>query len=1082
MVRLYIALRGLLSMYRVLSTLVVAASFALALFIFLPGFGASQAQTANSIVNAADTNVKGGKRMTISKELIAGLTAQSPGVQLSISESTGAASFVRVRANSSNDLAAAAKSSKSRRGAVDLQAKSLAFFNQYAGLFGIADPSNELVEQKIEQDQIGGTHETFQQFYKGVPVYAALVKTHFDKSSNLYAAAGNSVPEIDVDVNPSKTSDDAAASAIIKVSGEKELTGLKYESVKLFVFRTGLVQGIPGEDRLVWEVTVTGRSDVREFVYIDAHTGKFVDQYTGITDALVRRAFDYGGVTTQPTNPATYTTTATPFWVEGQAFPTGNAEADNMLTSTSETYNFYKNAFGRDAYDNAGHIMDSVFNRGYSCPNASWNGYFISFCPGLTTDDVTSHEWSHAYTQFTHGLIYAWQPGALNEGYSDVFGETVDRINRRDNVGNSATDPARTADTCTIYTSAAPRLRINSPAAIAGEIGVGRAAFGPALSTPGVTGDVVLAQDAADAAGPSTTDGCSALTNAAAVNGKIAFIDRGTCGFKLKTLNAQNAGAIGVIVANISTSANALITLADDATITTPITIPVVQVLYSTGNSIRAQFANGVNATLKGTTNTDASTRWLVGEDDTGALTGALRDMYNPTCYANPGKVSDTSFYSCGPNTAAGDYGGVHGNSGVINHGYALLVDGGTYNGQTINAIGLTKAAHIYFRAESVYQNPASDFSFHADALVQSANDLIGTDLNDLSTGAPSGQIITAADIAQVQKMTLAVELKTQPTFCNFAPMLAKTPPAEATCTGNTARATVFGDDFEGGNTGWTVGTENTVPGFSLANWATNNALPDGRAGTGYFVPNPYNSCDAGTQDQTGLRFLKSPTILVPASYASTMTLRFDHWFASELNYDGGQVAISINGGAFTLIPAANYAYNAPTKTLITLANGNSNPRAGQLAYSGADDGGISRGTWGTTVVNLQGLVIAGSTVQLRYDFGNDSCGGSTTGWYVDNFKINACITAAGPTAAASSITGRILTNDGRAISGAVITVADMSGNARTVKGNSFGNFKISELSSGQTYTVSVKHKSYTFTTSLLSLNEDLADYIIRAN
>ncbi len=91
-------------------------------------------------------------------------------------------------------------------------------------------------------------------------------------------------------------------------------------------------------------------------------------------------------------------------------------------------------------------------------------------------------------------------------------------------------------------------------------------------------------------------------------------------------------------------------------------------------------------------TGTDASTRWLLGEDDTAVgLTGALRDMFDPPCYFNPGKVTD-AFYGCG----TADAGGVHNNSGVPNHAYALIVDGGTYNGQTITGIGLTKAAHIY--------------------------------------------------------------------------------------------------------------------------------------------------------------------------------------------------------------------------------------------------------------------------------------------------------------------------------------------------------------------------------------------------
>ena len=54
------------------------------------------------------------------------------------------------------------------------------------------------------------------------------------------------------------------------------------------------------------------------------------------------------------------------------------------------------------------------------------------------------------------------------------------------------------------------------------------------------------------------------------------------------------------------------------------------------------------------------------------------------------------------------DGGGVHSNSGVPNHGYALLVDGGTYNGVTVTGIGLTKAAHIYYRAMHDYQTPVS--------------------------------------------------------------------------------------------------------------------------------------------------------------------------------------------------------------------------------------------------------------------------------------------------------------------------------------------------------------------------------------
>ncbi len=61
--------------------------------------------------------------------------------------------------------------------------------------------------------------------------------------------------------------------------------------------------------------------------------------------------------------------------------------------------------------------------------------------------------------------------------------------------------------------------------------------------------------------------------------------------------------------------------------------------------------------------------------------------MWNPNCFVNAGRVSDPRYY-CGEE----DNGGVHLNSGVPNHAFALMVDGGTFNGQAIAGIGLTKA------------------------------------------------------------------------------------------------------------------------------------------------------------------------------------------------------------------------------------------------------------------------------------------------------------------------------------------------------------------------------------------------------
>jgi hypothetical protein len=144
--------------------------------------------------------------------------------------------------------------------------------------------------------------------------------------------------------------------------------------------------------------------------------------------------------------------------------------------------------------------------------------------------------------------------------------------------------------------SGTPRLRVNSPGSIAGNYQVGTADYGPGLTSAGITANVVQALDAADGAGPSTTDGCSAFTNPTAVSGKIALIDRGTCTFITKTRNAQNAGALGVIIADNDPANNPPPGLGGGPDNT--ITIPAVRITQADGNTIKGQLTAGVNAKL----------------------------------------------------------------------------------------------------------------------------------------------------------------------------------------------------------------------------------------------------------------------------------------------------------------------------------------------------------------------------------------------------------------------------------------------------------------------------------------------------
>jgi len=105
--------------------------------------------------------------------------------------------------------------------------------------------------------------------------------------------------------------------------------------------------------------------------------------------------------------------------------------------------------------------------------------------------------------------------------------------------------------------------------------------------------------------------------------------------------------------------------------------------------------------------------------------------------------------------------------------------------------------------------------------------------------------------------------------------------------------------------------------------------------------------------------------------------------------WDGGNLKISVNGGPFTLVPQSAYQFNAPPAQLNTVGDGNTNPMAGEFAWTGTDDG-ENTGSWGTTIVNLASLAAPGNTVRVEFDFGIDGCNGAT-GWFVDNVEFYDC-------------------------------------------------------------------------------------------
>jgi thermolysin len=122
------------------------------------------------------------------------------------------------------------------------------------------------------------------------------------------------------------------------------------------------------------------------------------------------------------------------------------ADADNQFNAAYDraavdahvyagaTYDYYKEVFNRNSYDNKGAALKSTVHYGRNYNNAFWNGQqmvygdgdgttFVSLSGGL---DVVAHELTHAVTDFSSDLIYQNESGALNEAMSDIFGTLVE--------------------------------------------------------------------------------------------------------------------------------------------------------------------------------------------------------------------------------------------------------------------------------------------------------------------------------------------------------------------------------------------------------------------------------------------------------------------------------------------------------------------------------------------------------------------------------------------------------------------------------------------------------------------------------
>jgi hypothetical protein len=109
--------------------------------------------------------------------------------------------------------------------------------------------------------------------------------------------------------------------------------------------------------------------------------------------------------------------------------PTGDQAVDEAYAGVEAVLALFAEVYDRASYDGHGApVLATVhYEQGYD--NAFWDGHQLVFGDGdgrvfdrfTEPVDVLGHEFTHAVTQYTAGLVYADQPGALNESLSDVF-------------------------------------------------------------------------------------------------------------------------------------------------------------------------------------------------------------------------------------------------------------------------------------------------------------------------------------------------------------------------------------------------------------------------------------------------------------------------------------------------------------------------------------------------------------------------------------------------------------------------------------------------------------------------------------
>ncbi|MEV8046808.1 M4 family metallopeptidase [Streptomyces griseoluteus] len=326
----------------------------------------------------------------------------------------------------------------------------------------------KLVVRDVVKDVDGTVHTRYERTYAGLPVLGGDLVVHTAKSGKAEGVTKATKSAIKVaslkpQITPAKAEKQAVGVAKTLGSAKTAADGARK-----------VIWAGSGKPVLAYETVVGGLQDDgtpnQLHVITDAATGKKLFEYQGVENATGKTLYSgtvtlnsvQSGSTYQLTDSArgnhkTYNlarkTSGTGTLVSSttNVFGTGTASssssdqtaAADAAYGAAETWDFYKNTFGRNGIKNNGVGAYSRVHYGNAYVNAFWDDscFCMTYGDGsgnvdpLTSLDVAGHEMSHGVTSNTAGLNYSGESGGLNEATSDIFGTGVEFY------ANNASDP-----------------------------------------------------------------------------------------------------------------------------------------------------------------------------------------------------------------------------------------------------------------------------------------------------------------------------------------------------------------------------------------------------------------------------------------------------------------------------------------------------------------------------------------------------------------------------------------------------------------------------------------------------------------